>query len=176
SCWFLMLFSSPANPRFAYSQSTSQRATTFSLARLTRLLRPWPPTPTAATFSVSLGAAKPLPSTCRGTIVKPAPVSAAVVTNRRRESGAILLSPFALTANSLDDNDYTPKFKEQPMRRSLFGFAVLAVAGTTLAAQPVARERALFDGKTTHGWRSFKKSTFPGHGGVVRGGGVEELC
>ena len=35
-----------------------------------------------------------------------------MVTNRRRESGAILLSPFALTANSLDDNDYTPKFKE----------------------------------------------------------------
>ena len=71
-----------------------------------------PPTPTPATFSVSLGAAKPLPSTCRGTMVKPAPVSAALVTNRRREIGAILLSPFGLTANSLDDNDYTPKFKE----------------------------------------------------------------
>src|SRR2546422_6038381 len=40
-------------------------------------LRPMPPTPMQATLSLSLGARKPRPSTCRGTMVKatPAPTS-----------------------------------------------------------------------------------------------------
>jgi hypothetical protein len=62
---------------------------------------------------VSLGAANPLPSTWRGTIANPALVTATLLTNLRREISAIFLSPLVLTANSLDDNDYTPKFKEQ---------------------------------------------------------------
>ena len=44
-----------------------------------------PPTPTPATFRVSLGGAKPRPSTCLGTIVKAAAVVAAFVRNARRE-------------------------------------------------------------------------------------------
>ena len=62
------------------------------------------------------------------------------------------------------------------MRRPLFGFAVLAVASATLAAQPVARERALFDGKTANGWRSFKKSTFPDHGWIIQDGWLKKLA
>ena len=84
-----MLFSSPAKPLSANSQSTSHSATMFSEARLTRLLRPWPPTPHAATFSVSLGAVKPRPSTCLGTMAKPADVAATLRTNRRLEILAI---------------------------------------------------------------------------------------
>src|SRR5207302_5573293 len=30
--------------------------------------------------------------------------------------------------------------------------------------------KILFDGKTTHGWRSFKKQSFPAHGWVVEDG------
>ena len=44
-----------------------------------------PPTPTPAMFSRSLGGVNPLPSTWRGTIVKAAPVAAALVRNARRE-------------------------------------------------------------------------------------------
>src|SRR5262245_12263818 len=56
----------------------------FSVARLTRLERPCPPTPTAATLRRSLGAVWPRPSTWRGTIAKPAPVSATSETKSRR--------------------------------------------------------------------------------------------
>jgi hypothetical protein len=62
------------------------------------------------------------------------------------------------------------------MRRPLLGFVVLAVAGATLAAQPTLRERALFDGKTTNGWRSFKKSTFPDHGWIVQDGWLKKIA
>jgi hypothetical protein len=49
-----------------------------------------PPTPTAATFKVSLGAVKPRPSTCRGTIMKPADATETCSTKRRREILAIV--------------------------------------------------------------------------------------
>src|SRR6185295_8822790 len=79
-----MSLSSDAKPRSAYSQSTSQSATTCSVARLTRLERPWPPTPTAATLKRSLGGVCPRPRTWRGTIAIPAPVSATSDTKSRR--------------------------------------------------------------------------------------------
>src|SRR5260370_40571864 len=54
-----------------------------------RLLRPIPPTPTQATFMVSLGGTKPRPRTCRGRMVKAAPVTAALVINSRRETSFV---------------------------------------------------------------------------------------
>jgi hypothetical protein len=62
------------------------------------------------------------------------------------------------------------------MRHPLLGFVVLAVTGVTLAAQSAPGERALFDGKTTKGWRSFKKSTFPDHGWIVQDGWLKKLA
>jgi len=62
------------------------------------------------------------------------------------------------------------------MRRPLLGFVVLVVAGVTLVAQSAPGERALFDGKTTKGWRSFKKSTFPDHGWIVQDGWLKKLA
>jgi hypothetical protein len=53
--------------------STSQSATTFSAPLLKALLisdHPLPPAPMAAIFNLSLGAIKPFPSTCLGTIKK----------------------------------------------------------------------------------------------------------
>ena len=53
-----------------------------SWKRERRLLRPWPPTPMMATFTLSLGATKPgPPRTWRGRIVVAAAAEAAVVTN-----------------------------------------------------------------------------------------------
>ena len=60
----------------------------FWRARLSRLILPMPPTPTPAMFSRSLGGVWPRPSTCRGTIVKPAPVIAIVFTKSRLEAMA----------------------------------------------------------------------------------------
>src|SRR5215471_19509709 len=53
-------------------------ATMFWLATARMLLRPMPPMPTQAMLSRSLGGVKPRPSTCLGTIVRAAPVAAAV--------------------------------------------------------------------------------------------------
>src|SRR5262245_31458598 len=64
---------------------------------------------------------------------------------------------------------------EDPMRRRLFGLVLAALAGATLAAQ-APRERLLFDGKTTNGWRGFKKAGFPEHGWVVRDGWLTHLA
>src|SRR6516164_5784744 len=67
-----------------YPQSTSQRAARFWLARLIRLLRPIPPTPTHAMFRTSLGGVNPRPSTCRGTMVKAALLAATLDRKLRR--------------------------------------------------------------------------------------------
>jgi len=55
------------------------------------------------------------------------------------------------------------------MRRSLSGLLLLAAAASTVLAQ-APRERLLFDGKTTAGWRGFKKPAFPTTGWVVQDG------
>ena len=62
------------------------------------------------------------------------------------------------------------------MRRPLLAFVALVLAGVGLTAQSSPRERALFDGKTTTGWRSFKKSTFPDHGWIVQDGWLKKLA
>src|SRR3954447_25887744 len=73
----------------------------FSEARLTRSLRPCPPTPTAATFNKSLGAVMPRPSTWRGTMAKPAVVTATCSTKRRLEMSAMIVC--LLTGTAPDD-------------------------------------------------------------------------
>src|SRR6266850_746156 len=72
----------------------------FSLARLIRLPRPMPPTPTAAMFSLSLGGVNPRPSTCLGTMENTAPPAATFVRNVRRDISffsLMTLSPAAQT-------------------------------------------------------------------------------
>ncbi len=61
------------------------------------------------------------------------------------------------------------------MRRH--GFTALALLGfaVTLMAQTTA-PRALFDGKTTAGWRGFKKPAFPATGWVVEGGWLRHVA
>jgi len=60
------------------------------------------------------------------------------------------------------------------MRRKLVGLIVLVLAAATLAGQS-PRERLLFDGKTTNGWRGFKKPAFPEHGWVVEDGWLKHV-
>jgi len=60
------------------------------------------------------------------------------------------------------------------MRRQGLTILALLVAGATLAGQ-APRERALFDGKTTAGWRGFKKPAFPASGWVVQDGWLKHL-
>ena len=62
------------------------------------------------------------------------------------------------------------------MRRQGFTVLALVVAGATLTAQSMPRERALFDGKTTTGWRGFKKPAFPASGWVVQDGWLKHLA
>src|SRR5919201_382560 len=61
------------------------------------------------------------------------------------------------------------------MRRQLFGVLLVILAGAIVAAQ-TGRERALFDGKSTAGWRGFKKPAFPDHGWVVADGWLKHLA
>jgi Domain of Unknown Function (DUF1080) len=55
------------------------------------------------------------------------------------------------------------------VRRPVSGLVLLIAAASTAVAQ-APRERALFDGKTTAGWRGFKKPAFPAAGWVVQDG------
>ena len=71
------------------------------------------------------------------------------------------------------------------MRRPLLGVAAIALGGLTLAAHstqsqsagrnPQSARRALFDGKTTAGWRGFKQPAFPQKGWVVANGWMKHL-
>src|SRR5690242_12197408 len=63
-----------------------------------------------------------------------------------------------------------------PMKRHLCVLVVLSVAAAALAAQAATSERLLFDGKSTQGWRGFKKSTFPDRGWVVENGWLKHLA
>src|SRR6267154_6779172 len=63
----------------------------FWLARLIKLLRPMPPTPTPAMLRVSLGGVNPRPRTCLGTMAHAAPPAATSVRNARREISFFLL-------------------------------------------------------------------------------------
>ena len=60
------------------------------------------------------------------------------------------------------------------MTRTFVGVMVLISAGAIVAAQ-APRERLLFDGKTTSGWRGFKKTAFPEDGGGVEDGWLKHL-
>src|SRR2546426_12803110 len=73
----------------------------FSLARLIRLLRPMPPTPTPAMFSLSLGGVNPRPSTCLGTMENAAPPAATSVRNLRRVISFFSLMSFSLAAPTI---------------------------------------------------------------------------
>jgi 3-keto-disaccharide hydrolase len=53
---------------------------------------------------------------------------------------------------------------------------VFLLAATSLAAQAGTRERMLFDGHTTAGWRGFKKPSFPARGWVVKDGWLVHLA
>jgi len=65
---------------------------------------------------------------------------------------------------------------EEAMQRLGFCAMALILAGAALAAQSAPRERVLFDGKTTTGWRGFKKATFPEKGWVVEDGWLKHLA
>jgi 3-keto-disaccharide hydrolase len=56
------------------------------------------------------------------------------------------------------------------MKSRLLVFVMSIAAGAALAAQSSSHERSLFDGKTTAGWRGFKKAAFPDRGWVVENG------
>jgi hypothetical protein len=61
------------------------------------------------------------------------------------------------------------------MKRILAGLVTLMLGTVALAAQPASPVRSLFDGKTTNGWRGFKKPAFPTSGWVVEDGWLKHV-
>src|SRR2546430_12063406 len=100
----------------------------FWLARLMRLARPMPPTPTLAMFSVSLGGVNPRPRTCLGTMAHAAPPAATSVRNLRRDiSFFLLIGIFSKDSLSrIGDGDVSPDRDHAETRRD-----ALATAETT---------------------------------------------
>jgi hypothetical protein len=62
------------------------------------------------------------------------------------------------------------------MRRPSSTVIFWVLAAVALAAQSAPRERALFDGQTTKGWRGFKKPAFPATGWVVENGWLKHIA
>jgi hypothetical protein len=61
------------------------------------------------------------------------------------------------------------------MKGWLTVFVVSLVAAPTLLGQSASQERVLFDGKTSKGWRGFKKAAFPEKGWVIENGWLKRL-
>jgi hypothetical protein len=65
--------------------------------------------------------------------------------------------------------------QEISMKRYAVSAIAIVMATSILAGQqPVSGERALFDGKTSNGWRGFKKPSFPAQGWVVENGWLKK--
>src|SRR5206468_4716234 len=99
----------------------------FCDARLMRLLRPIPPTPTPAILSVSLGAVYPRPSTRRGTIAMLAAPAPTFLRKVRRDTPSRLIAmavppPMILPDPARRDvrparvGDTIPRYERRPDR------------------------------------------------------------
>src|SRR3954469_11945524 len=98
-----------------------------------------------------------MPSTCRGTMVSPAPAIAAVSMNCLRETPLSLSSippPFALVMI------YLPAMKT--MSYMLLTFALVAATGAPAAqTQTTGPWKSLFDGTSLDAWRIYKSDKAP---------------